>query len=216
MSLVQWTQQVQMEKDFEENFRTPLPVFMDIVRLCKETNDDKFNYPEYHPIDNSKNIPLELKVLFVLRILAGGIKFGDAAELCGFISASYGNTVFKDFCRLFRAYFQDTYIRPLEGDELSRAMEMYARLGLPGCIGSIDATFVPWELCSQHLKNVSTGDKGQGLLFHCVVTHTKECLSVDKSLFCSINDQTGVKYSGFIDISHYDSYVHYILVCLFW
>ena len=65
-------------KGFRRKFRTPLPVFMDIVRLCKETNDDKFNYPEYHPIDNSKNIPLELKVLFVLRILAGGIKFGDA------------------------------------------------------------------------------------------------------------------------------------------
>ena len=54
-------------------------------------------------------------------------------------------------------------------------MKMYAMLGLPLCIGSIDATpFVPWERVPCGLSNACDGDKGKGLLFEAVVTHVKE------------------------------------------
>jgi hypothetical protein len=76
---------------------------------------------------------------------------------------------------------------------------MYAMLGLPLCVGSIDATFIPWEATSKNLRNVCNGDKGKGLLFDVVVTHMKEVLAIEGSYYCTINDKTSVKYNGFID-----------------
>ena len=52
-------------------------------------------------------------------------------------------------------------------------MKQYSMLGLPGCVGSIDATFVPWDSCSANLANLCNGDKSTGLLYVVVVMHSK-------------------------------------------
>ena len=77
-------------------------------------------------------------------------------------------------------------------------MTEYARLGLPGCIGSMDATFAAWEMCSRNLKNVCDGDKGKGLLWNVVVTHFKLVVSVDGPFPATVNDKISVKYNDFI------------------
>lgn len=96
-----------------------------------------------------------------------------------YISETTCSTFFKAFCRLFRKHFQEKYIKPLRNDELRKSMDTYAMLGLPGCCGSIDATFVPWESCCHNLKNVCNGDKGQGLLYEVIVNHEKRVLSIE-------------------------------------
>lgn len=75
----------------------------------------------------------------------------------------------------FTEYFKDIYIKPLEGDELRQSMREYSMLGLLGCVGSIDCTFVEWD----RARNVRVrlgydGDKGQGVLFEVIVTHFKK------------------------------------------
>lgn len=79
-------------------------------------------------------------------------------------------------------------------------MKTYIRLGLPGCIGSLDATFTPWDRCPAHLHNLCDGDKGVGLLFNVIVSHEKEVLSVSSGFYSTINDKTSVKYDDFIQL----------------
>ena len=79
--------------EFRRMFRTPFPVFEDIVSKCRETNEKEFNYEE-NSICNVEPIPLELKILFVLRVLATGLTLSDATDLNNkFISNSEGNYV---------------------------------------------------------------------------------------------------------------------------
>jgi hypothetical protein len=67
---------------FLERFRLPFPVFKEIVVLCKESEDPLFNYT---PIDcvGQWSTLLEVKILLVLRILAGGLRLIDSCELTG-------------------------------------------------------------------------------------------------------------------------------------
>lgn len=114
------------------------------------------------------------------------------------MSESECNRFFRVFLERFRFYFEALIIKPLEGEELIQSMTEYSRLGLPGCVGSIDCTFVPWDRVSANLKNLYSGDKGVGVLFEVVVTHFKKVVSVGGSVPGTINDKTSVKSSEFI------------------
>ena len=138
-------------KEFRRMFRTPFPVFEDIVYKCRATGEPIFNY-ESKIICGEVTIPLELKILFVLRVLAGGLLIKDAAEMTNrFISNSEGTMFFKSFCKLFRQHFGPMFIKPLTGEALLCSLKEYAMLGLPGCVGSVDAVFVWWD-CIPTLK----------------------------------------------------------------
>ena len=81
-------------KEFRRKFRVPFPVFEKIISMCRETNDPNFNYSEIL-VTNEPSIPLELKVMSVLRILAGGLTFKDGAELTQFMSETTCDTFFQ-------------------------------------------------------------------------------------------------------------------------
>ena len=68
-------------KEFRRKFRTPLPVYRKIVQLCIETNESVFNYSAT-TLDGKVTIPLELKVLLVLRCLGSGIKIIEFTKIC--------------------------------------------------------------------------------------------------------------------------------------
>ena len=55
------------------------------------------------------------------------------------------NDFFSHFIIKFCEMFEHIHIRPLEGEELLQSIAIYARMGLPGAIGSIDAVFEPWN-----------------------------------------------------------------------
>jgi hypothetical protein len=136
-------------KEFRAKFRTPFPVFEDIVKMCRDSGEHVFNYAE-KCVGGEHSIPLELKLLAALRVLACGSGFDLVADACGFMSRTTCNTFFKDFVRLFRLHFADMYIKPLAGARLEGSMGVYAKLGLAGCVGSIDvsALFSAYLLCS--------------------------------------------------------------------
>ena len=72
----------------------------------------------------------------------------------------------KQFLSLLRKRYQSMFIKPLEGETLIRTMTTYSKLGLFGCVGSNDDTFVAWSGTS---ANLCSGDKGSGVLFEVVV-----------------------------------------------
>ena len=184
-------------KEFRRKFRVPFPVFKDIVSKCKETNDPIFNYGPT-VIGGQSSIPLELKILMVLRMLGSGLKLMDAAELTGYMSESSCGLFFRKFCEVFRRFFEHVYIKAPVDEELIESMKVYGRLGLPGCVGSIDATFVGWDRVPSHLRNSVNGDKGKGYLYQVIVNHVRKVLNVDGGYPSTTNDKTSVKYNQFI------------------
>ena len=186
-------------KRFRRLFRVPFPIFEYILSSCKESGDELFCYA-VKDCCGVYSIPLEVKILFAFRVMAGGTKIEDAAEMSNFMSKSEGNTFFKAFVVKFCQMFEHIHIRPLEGEELLTSMRTYARIGLPGCIGSIDATFVPWDRVPKHMHNECDGDKGVGVLFEVIVTHEKLILAVGGPWAATINDKISVRYSQFMQL----------------
>jgi hypothetical protein len=123
-------------KEFRRWFRVPFPIFEEILTLCRATNDKTFCYDHYD-ICGEPTIPLELKVMIVLRILAGGLLFVDGMLVasCGMSETSI-NTFFKDFLRIFRQHYESTFIKPLTGAAFHTSAAMYTRMGLPGAVGN--------------------------------------------------------------------------------
>ena len=81
-------------KEFRRLFRVPFPVFESLIQRCRATGDACFNYPDKNR-NGQPNIPLELKVLTVLRILAGGLMFKDGSLISQYISETETNRFFK-------------------------------------------------------------------------------------------------------------------------
>ena len=83
-------------KEFIRLFRLPFPVFQDVVIKCKATDDPLFNYPDYH-FTGQANIPIELKILAALRVLAAGLLFKDGSLVSQFIAEGTLNSFLKSF-----------------------------------------------------------------------------------------------------------------------
>ena len=92
-------------KKFRGDFRIPHIVFIGMITLLKAIKDENgnpdkaFNYSDKVK-GGQPSIPLEIKVMCVLRVLAEGLKFKDAAELSGFMSETEANRFFKELDRL--------------------------------------------------------------------------------------------------------------------
>ena len=140
-----------------------------------------------------------MKILFVLRVLGSGLLMKDGTEMTNrFISNTAATSFFKIFCELFRKHFGHVYIKPLSGNTMLASLKEYAFLGLPGCVGSIDAVFIPWDMVPTELSNLCKGDKGKGLLYETIVTHCKRVICIEGSYYSSINDKNSVKYCEFL------------------
>ena len=128
-------------KKFRRDFRIPYIIFEEILTMLKHTGERPFNYSEV-TIGGKPSIPLELKVLCALRTLRSGLKFKDAREISGYMSETTANNFFREFNKLFRLHFEDIYLNRLSGEDLQTSMLQFSMLGLPGCVRSIDATFI--------------------------------------------------------------------------
>jgi hypothetical protein len=71
------------------------------------------------PPNGDRSIPLELKVLMVLRMLGSGLMFNDAAEMTGYMSTSESNrlcilslqqTFCPALCSLFSQFINVAHI----------------------------------------------------------------------------------------------------------
>jgi hypothetical protein len=104
-------------KEFRARFRLAYPVFIEVVQMCKDSGDHLFNYGE-RDCCHAISTPVEVKVLFVLRVLAGGLRIIDGADMCEHLmSKSEGNRFFDLFIIKFCELFESEHIRPLSGDE---------------------------------------------------------------------------------------------------
>jgi hypothetical protein len=69
-------------------------------------------------------------------------------ELNG-ISGDKNNRFFREFMKWFvNSTFAEQFLKyPTTNDEIQHITGCYDRLGVPGCVGSVDCAHVTWDLC---------------------------------------------------------------------
>jgi hypothetical protein len=175
-------------KDFRRRFRLPFPVFCDLVKLCK-----KFNV--FNRVYESC-ILVEAKVLACLRILGRNTIADDVNELTGnLIGESTAHTIFRQFCNGVSKYIYPRFVKePLSDPEtLAQIMAVYSRLGLHGCVGSMDCTHIKWSMCPAKLRFYCTGKEGFPTLVFLqvvIVDHYRRVLYVSRYFCGASNDIT--------------------------
>jgi hypothetical protein len=86
-------------------------------------------------------------------------------------------------------HFKDEFIRLPEGEELSKILEVYKRLGFPGCVASMDCTHVRWLRCPRDLTNSCIGKEGYPTLaFQIAADHGRKIIHLSKAYFGAFND----------------------------
>lgn len=152
------------------------------------------------PVDASGRIgvPLELKILGILRILGRSWCLDDVNEASG-ISESTMCRIFHSFCKGFVLHYYNAYITQPEGEDFDRVREVYEALGLPGAIGSIDGVHVKWDKCPVQLFNLCKGKETYPTLGYLVIVdHNRRILFSTKSFYGAINDKTMVKVCKYV------------------
>ena len=184
---------------FRRRFRVPFPVFEEIVAMTR-TNGW---FTEGRDAVGIMAAPLELKILGVLRVLGRGYCFDGVEELC-FISGEVLRKFFHRFCECFSAKYFSVYCSaPSTAEEIAHVTGVYARMGLPGCIGSTDCVHIRWERCPAGGRSIHKGKEGYPTLsYEVTVDHSKRIIACTQGHPGARNDKTIVKFDGFVSSIH--------------
>ena len=141
-----------------------------------------------------EGVPFELKVLGALRMSAKGCSFDAIAELSG-MSISTMQLFYHSFWEKFVKEFKERWIYyPTTAAEAEDNLAVYARLGFPGAIGSVDCTHVRWFRCPALFQNTYSGkEKKATVAYEVTVNHSGRCLHISAGHPGSRNDKTIVK-----------------------
>ena len=144
-------------KIFRRRFRVPPRLFFDVIvpeaeKVFQYYADDRFETYRFQ-------IPVEIKVLIVLRILGRDACADDCVELSD-VSETSCNRIFHKFLEAYpRMYYEKYVYFPEPGsDELANVMETYRLLAFPGCVGSTYAFQCDYKYENLHVTPPEVGE----------------------------------------------------------
>jgi hypothetical protein len=181
---------------FRNRWRVPYDLFNDLLQKSVAMGFSKAE----KDAAGFASIPLELKLLGVLRVLGRGVTFDEVAEHVG---SAFGGSIHYEFfcswCEKFSETYKDVFVKkPASVAELQESCDVYAKLGFPGCIGSIDVTHIPWHNCPAALANSYTGKgKQPTIAFEVVCDHRRRIISVTDGHCGSRNDKAIIRLDPF-------------------
>ena len=131
----------------------------------------------------------------MLRVLGRGYFLDGVEELC-FISAEILRNFLNKFCELFAVkYFNGYYNYSETKKEIKKTTEIYARMGLPGCIGSTDCVHFGWDRCPAGERSQHKVKEGFPTLpYEVTVDRNKKIISCTAGHPGARNDKTIVKF----------------------
>jgi hypothetical protein len=140
---------------------------------------------------------MELMVLGSLRYLGRGWTFDDLQEATG-IDAETHRKFFHTFVKFGSTILFDRYVRMPTNKEEAVSPE-YHQAGLPGCVGSMDASHIILEKVPQALKQMHLGfkDTHTARTYNIVVNHRRRILSSTRGHPARWNDKTLVLFDDF-------------------
>ena len=166
---------------FRRRFRLPYDLFVTFVEECREVNLFKEK--------NYSKIPIEFKILMSLRILGRDSCADDISEYIN-IGDSTVNHIFKLFLLGCVELLYNKYVYIPFGEELDKVKLVYEKLGLPGCIGSMDCTHILWHRCPKISRNICTGKEAKPTVaFQVIVDHSRKIMHVSKWFYGTWNDK---------------------------
>lgn len=124
-----------LSKKFRRRFRLPHPVFLKLMEMHRTAGD----FEEAKPDATGRlGIPLELKILGVLRYLGRNETFDSIAEAAN-TSEEVHRTFLQEFAKVYATKYAPLHIRmpdPSNLAEVASTMKEYSEAGFPGCIGN--------------------------------------------------------------------------------
>ena len=151
----------------------------------------------------SSYVPVEFKLLIALRMLGRGSVADDMSEMSK-VSASTCYSIFHTFIESFSTSFFDTYVSMPSGSRLDAVRRAYERMGMSGCVGSMDCTHIWWDHCPIYLTNLCKGKVGVTTLsFQCIVAPNREILHCSEGFPGSFNDK---------NVAHMDNFCKEIML----
>lgn len=104
-------------------------------------------------------------------------------------------SVFHTFCSRFAKEFYREYINLPTGDNLTKVMGYYHKLGFSGAIGSTDVTHVKWDCCPYSLQRSYTGKEGYPTIaYQATVDFSGRVLGTTAGFAGAHNDKTIIRY----------------------
>lgn len=191
-------------KLFRRRFAVPFSMFKNIVEEARSWVSMKGILNEKlgdfrMDCRGIEGVPLELKILGALRMMAKGCSFDAIAELSG-MSISTMQPFFHFFLNKFCEVYREAWIKyPKTPEEAADNLEVYRRLGFPGAVGSVDCTHVLWERCPAQFQSTYTGkEKKATVAYEVTVNHSRRILYIFNGHPGSRNDKTIVKTDTFV------------------
>ena len=177
--------------EFRSLFRMPLKKVDEIVDLFLE---EGWICPTNRCADEDRlRTKAELLILGVLHVLGHNAPFRilkSSTEICYTVHRK----IFHKFCKKMYS-IRDRYVfYPRTEEELSKIMERYEAMKLPGAAGSIDVVHLRWRHCPAGDANRCTGKEGYPTVaFEVISGFDREILGVSSIQFGSRNDKHIVK-----------------------
>jgi hypothetical protein len=145
--------------------------------------------------------PLSLLILCALRYIGRGWTFDNLSENTG-ISEEVTRVFFHIFIDFGSTVLYDKFVvAPATAEEALTHMHEYKKAGLPGCVGSTDATHIPFERVEYRLRQSHLGFKSShtSRTYNITVNHRRQNLATTKGHPARWNDKTLVLCDNFVD-----------------
>ena len=169
-------------RKFRLRFRMPMVNFRELVSLAR--GEKWFPNREKRTILDKEGICLDLLMLGALRVLGRGWTFDDLEEATG-VSQHTHRIFFHEFVAAGRVHLYPKYVQaPSNANEFDDIMSEFEEAGMPGCMGSCDATHVVLECCNARLRNQHSGGKltQTARAYQITVPHRRQILASTKGL----------------------------------
>jgi hypothetical protein len=178
---------------FVAEFRVPYAVFQEILEDCRGLGWSGSTAARCGGVGRP-GLPLEAKVLSALYRLGTGCIARTQGALFG-MSPSCAQRFFLDFCAHNAQNSQHECTVPSTVREMQRVERVYAKMGFPGCLGSVDGVHLHWARCPARLLSRHKGAKGYASRsFNVTVDHRKFVQHVASSKPGAMNDKSTVRY----------------------
>ena len=128
-------------------------------------------------------------------LLGSGCTY-DLVEECTNVAQGTIRLFFQNkFCKWGKRLSRDLVQLPETEAEMRHVVGLYERIGLPGCVGSVDCVHLVWDKCpAGYLSQCKGKEKQTTLAFQAVVSHTKRILALSQFFARATNDKTIARY----------------------
>ena len=144
-------------KKFRRRFRMPYEQYLELLEDIQESP----LFKRWRKVDctGRQSSPLELLLLGTLRYLGRGFTFDDCEENTA-ISEETHRRFFHIFIEFGSTTLFDRYVvAPANAESAKTHQSEFEEAGMPGCIGSTDATHICMLRCPSQLRNYHMGHK---------------------------------------------------------